>query len=417
MKVFRCSLVSVGDELLDGRVTDTNSDYITDKLSPLGLEVNLRIVVRDDLEDLRRTLSWVISVSDVVIVTGGLGPTDDDITREAMTDVLDLPLERNKQAEDIIRSLFERMGREMPQSNLKQADLLSGAIPLTARLGTAPGQWIEYRGKYIILMPGVPREMRDMMTGDVLPRLQQYLPLGEAKNTHSFHVAAKPESEVAEMVQEALSGRSDTNVSYRAQPGHIEVRLSTWSGRGVLDEAVVCIREILGPWLVAEGDATLEGNLGRELRSRGLTLAAAESCTGGMIGERITRLSGSSDYFKGGIVAYSYDVKEKLLGIPEDILKSKGSVCEEVAEAMAKNVRERFSSHLGISVTGVAGPGTGGEKEPVGTVAFGLADREGVHSWKYRLPGNRDMVRQVAATIILAVTYFYVKGDGKVNVR
>lgn len=415
--MYRCSLVSVGDELLDGRVTDTNSEYISEKLASLGLEVSLRIIVGDYMEDLRRTLSWVISVSDLIIITGGLGPTDDDITREALADVINLSLERDEQSEKVIRALFEKMGREMPLSNLKQADLLAGATPLVARLGTAPGQWIEHQGKYIVLIPGVPREMRDMMTGDILPRLEKHLSLGDAKLAHSFHVAAKPESEVCELVQDTLSGIDNLNISYRAQPGQIEVRISTWGGSGALSEAVSRLRNALGPWLVAEGDATLEGNLGRELRSRGLTLAVAESCTGGMVGERITRLSGSSDYFKGGIVAYSYDAKEKLLGIPMEILKSKGAVCEEVAEALAQSVRERFLSNLGISITGVAGPGSGGEKEPVGTVAFGLASREGVHSWKYRLPGNRDMVRQVAATIILAVTYFYVRGDGKVNVR
>jgi competence/damage-inducible protein CinA-like protein len=415
--VYRCSLVSIGDELLDGRVIDTNADYITEKLATLGLVVSLRIIVGDDILDLHRTLSWVIDLSDVIIITGGLGPTDDDITREALADVLGLPLERDGQAEKVIRSLFEKMGREMPPSNLKQADLLAGATPLIARLGTAPGQWIEHKNKLIVLMPGVPREMRDMMTGDIIPRLEKHFFLGDVKLAHSFFVAAKPESEVGELVRDTLSVYDNLNVSYRAQPGQIEVRVSTWGGTGALNEAVSSIREVLGPWLVAEGDATLEGNLGQELRSRGLTLAVAESCTGGMVGEWITRMPGSSDYFKGGIVAYSYDAKENLMGIPMELLKSKGAVCKEVAEAMAQSVRKRFLSNLGISVTGVAGPGSDGEVEPVGTVAFGLADQEEVHSWKYRLPGDRDMVRQVAATIILSVTYFYVRGDGKVNVR
>jgi nicotinamide-nucleotide amidase len=163
--------------------------------------------------------------------------------------------------------------------------------------------------------------------------------------------------------------------------------------------------------LVAEGDETLEGNLGDELRSRSLTLAVAESCTGGMVGERITRIPGSSDYFLGGVVAYSYAIKERLLGVDKGLLEEKGAVCEEVAEAMASGVKRLFSADIGLAVTGVAGPGTGDEKEPVGSVAFGLASARESTGWKYMLPGNRDMVRRVATTVLLAIAHFYLHGE------
>jgi nicotinamide-nucleotide amidase len=415
--MHRCTLISVGDELLDGRVIESNTTYITDKLTALGVDVSVRVVVGDDLENLKSTISWAMEISDLIIITGGLGPTEDDITREALAAVLGIPLVKDDRIETWIRAVFEGMGREMPPSNVKQAEILSGATPIMARLGTAPGQWIEHGGKNIILMPGVPREMMDMMAGDVVPMLRERMDPGASKSSHSLHVAAKPESEVAELTQGIISRYAGVRASYRAQPGQIEVRLSTRGDAGAFNEALDRLREELKPWLVAEGEASLEENLGKELRARGLTLAVAESCTGGMVGERLTRLPGSSDYFKGGIVAYSRQAKTELLHISPHIIDVKGAVCEEVAEDMAQKVMEIFSSHLGISVTGLAGPGDGGEKEPVGTVAFGLASRKGAHSWKYRLPGDRNMVRQVAATIILAITYFYVRGEENIHVR
>jgi nicotinamide-nucleotide amidase len=416
--MYRCSVLAVGNELLEGRVEDKNSGYIAEKLASLGMEVPLRLMVGDDMDDLRAAISWLMGQCDVIVITGGLGPTEDDLTREAVAEALDLPLKRNADIERDIEAIFNKMARDMPASNLKQADLIEGAIPLLARLGTAPGQWIEHEGKLIILLPGVPSEMRHLMSGEVLPRMEARFPAAKGKKHHSFIVAARPESEVAEVVREATAEFENLQLSYRVESGQIEVRLSSREGGGdLMSKAARQVREALGPWLVAEGDATLEGNLGRELRSRGLTLAIAESCTGGMISERVTRLPGSSDYFKGGMVAYTYESKETLLGVPGSLLKEKGAACEEVAKAMAEGVRERFSSSLGIAVTGVAGPGKGGEKEPVGSVAFGLSARDGTYSWKYRLPGDRDAVRRYAATIMLAVTYFYVRGDGRVDVR
>ncbi len=409
--MYKCSIIAVGDELLDGRVSDTNSEYITTKMASLGLEISLRVVVGDNVEKLADTIAWVSGISDVVIISGGLGPTSDDITREATAKALGVELKREHGLERGIERLFEKMARDMPASNLKQADVLEGATALAPRLGTAPGQWIERDGKYLVLLPGVPREMRDMMSGDVLPRLSERLQPRKGKSVVSLRVAARAESDLAEVVQGQLGGLEGVNVSYRAQPGQVEVKVSSLSQEATA-QAASRIRAALDSWLVAEGDATLEGNLGRELRSRGLSLAIAESATGGMVGERITRVPGSSDYFKGGVIAYTYKAKEDLLGVSAEVLREKGAVNQEVAEAMALGVKERLGANLAIAVTGVAGPGTAGEKEPVGTVVFAIADREGSHSWKYRLPGNRDMVREASATISLALTYFHLRQGG-----
>lgn len=413
-----CSLLAVGDELLDGRTEDTNSGFVVEKLGALGVPVVARLIVGDRREDIASALSWLRGHAEIIVVTGGLGPTSDDLTREAVAEHLGLPLRRNASLEEAQRAYFAAMGGEMSRNNLKQADLIEGALPIMPRLGTAPGQWIEAAGTVIVLLPGVPREMQDMLEGDVLPMLARRFSLGSPRKAHSLLVAARPESVVAETVEEAMRGISGIHVSYRTMMGQVEVRINVPEGSGEAEaEAERRLREALGPWVVAEEGESIEESLGRELRSRGLTLAVAESCTGGMVGERITGVPGSSDYFLGGVVAYTYAAKERLLGVDRALLEEKGAVCEEVAEAMARGARERLSSDLGIAVTGVAGPGTGGEREPPGMVAFGVADREGSCSWKYRLPGDRGMVRGFAATVIMAITIFYLRGEGELRVR
>jgi len=415
--VYDCALLAVGDELLDGRVNDTNSDFIIDKFEPLGLKVVMRINVGDDMDHIGQALSLCMALSHVVIITGGLGPTGDDLTREAVAAALGLPLHRDERLEEALKGFFKAMGRKMSHTNLKQADLVEGAVPIGARLGTAPGQWVVKDGKMVVLIPGVPREMRDMIEGDVIPLLSERLALMDRSRKATFLVAALPESELAEQVEKALSGMEDIGVAYRAMMGQIEVKLSTRGEYAGFEEAERRLREALGPWIVGEGADTLEGNLGGELRRRGLTLAVAESLTGGMVGERITRVPGSSGYFSGSLVAYTYDAKKKLLGVDEDLLRSRGAVSEEVAEAMAKGARERLSSHLGIALSGVAGPGSGGETEPPGTVAFGLADESGTYGWKYRLPGDREMVREFATTLMLTIALFYARGEDFTHVR
>jgi len=416
-RVYRCSLLVVGDELLDGRVIDTNSDFITEKLDSIGIKVVLRVIAGDDVEHIGSALRLAVSLSDAIIITGGLGPTEDDLTREAVAEAFGLDLHRDKRLEENLRSFFSAMGRKMSFTNLKQADLVGEAVPITARLGTAPGQWLERDGRIIFLVPGVPREMRDMIEGDVVPLLARRFSIRETARSATFLVAARPESELAETVQEALVGLDDIRVSYRAMMGQIEIKLSAVENEVALAEAESRLREAIGLWIVAEGAETLEGNLGRELRSRGLALAVAESLTGGMVAERITRCPGSSDYFLGAVVAYSYAAKEELLGVDGRLLEVNGAVNEEVVEAMAKGVRERFSSHIGIALSGFAGPSGGGESEPPGTVVFGLADDRGAFSWRYRLPGDREMVRQFATTVILTIAYLYTRGEDVSHVR
>ncbi len=416
MKAHACALLAVGDELLDGRVKDSNSDFIAEKLAPLGLEMGLRVIVGDEADRIGGALQLALEHSAVVIVTGGLGPTGDDLTREAVAEALGLPLRRDSEQERRLRAFFAAMGRGMSPSNLKQADLLEGATAITARLGTAPGQWVERGGKVVVLVPGVPVEMRDMLEGDVVPMLRERFGFRGEGGTSALLVAARPESELAEEVERALSGMPGMGVSYRAMMGQIEIKITARAAGARVGEAVQRIKRSLGPWVVAEGAATLESTLGDALRSRGLSLAVAESLTGGMLGERITSVPGSSDYFRGGIVAYDHEAKERLLGVDGSLLRSRGAVNEDVAKAMAVGARERFAAHLGMALTGVAGPG-GGEEEPPGTVAFGLADARGAQAWTYRLPGDRGMVRQSASTVMLTMALFYARGEDVSHVR
>ncbi len=411
----RCALISVGDELLDGRTRDTNADFLAERMQALGLKVALRLAVGDDLDAIARAFSLALVLCDLVLVTGGLGPTEDDITREAVARALEARLQRDGRIEERLRSFFAGLGREMSPSNARQADRIEGAEWILPRLGTAPGQWIEREGKVAVLLPGVPREMMDMVEGDVVPRLKGALE-GAGELTATLLVAARPESEVGELVGGAVSGIEGLRVSYRTMTGQIEVRLSS-RDEEALSGGLARTREALGGWVVAEGAETLEENLGKELEARGLTLAVAESCTGGMVGERITRVPGSSRYYRGGVVAYTYEAKEKLLGVAPALLREKGAVNEEVAVAMAGGIRKLLEADIGLSVSGVAGPDSGGEREAVGTVVFGLADAQGGRGLKYRLPGNREMVREYAANIALTFVLFYLRGMEVGDVR
>ena len=399
----------VGDELVEGRVQDANLPFLRETFEDLGMELALVLYVRDEMEDLVRCVEVGLELSDVVVAAGGLGPTEDDLTAEAVARALGRRLVRNQEVAERIQSLFRGLGRDMPLSNLKQADLVEGAEALYSGHGTAPGQYLEMGGKRLILLPGVPSELREMVRGEVVPRLA-HCQSGEAGKDMArrvLRVVGKPESEVAALVSGAVESFPGVKVAYRATPGVIEITLRA---EGEVPEKLLKeIRKLLGDFIFTEEGEALEEVLGRLLREKGLTLAVAESCTGGLLGERITRVPGSSDYFLGGVVSYTYRAKSEILGVPSSLLEERGAVNEEVAVRMARGARELFGSDLALSVTGVAGPGTGGEKEPVGTVVTGMVTPGGEGAFRYRLPGERDLVRQAASSISLASLLFYLR--------
>lgn len=407
------SLLIVGDEVVEGRVEDVNLPYLREVMEELGLELGIAFYVRDDLESLTRCFELALEVSQLVVAAGGLGPTEDDLTAEALAKALRRKLVRHREAAERIVSLFQRMGRVMPPSNLKQAELVEGAVPIYSSHGTAPGQFLELGEKIVVLLPGVPSELKEMVESEVLPRLNFLLRRGQRKLQVKkvIKVAGRPESEVAATVSRLAAGYPHVKIGYRATPGVIEVNLKSdgeLPGRLLED-----IRRELGSSIFTEDERSLEEVLGEFLRDQGLTLAVAESCTGGMLGERITRVPGSSYYFLGGVITYTYQAKSEILGVPASLLEERGAVNEEVALSMARGARRLFRSHLALSITGVAGPGTGGERETVGTVVTGVVTPYGEWAFRYQLPPERELVRQAATTITLAALLFHLRDRGE----
>jgi nicotinamide-nucleotide amidase len=410
--IQRAAIISTGDEIVGGRTVDTNASYLADKLSGLAIDV-LSVITVGDYED-RIAWAWRTSLAeaDLVVSTGGLGPTADDLTNETLARVAGVDLLLDEAEADKIRQLFQRLGRPMPDNNLKQAMLPAGAVVVPNELGTAPGYRLEIpsgdRRPVAVVLPGVPREMKVMMEQEVMPWLVSLRGETHAVCSRTFQTFGMSES----AVDEALTGvvpEGEARLSFRASFPQISVRVSAIGPReeterklAGLGEAIV---ERLGPAVYAEGDTTMEATVGRLLRERGKTLATAESCTGGLVGSRITDVAGSSDYYVGGLVAYSNDVKEKVLGVSRSTLAMFGAVSEETACEMALGVRRITGADVGIATTGIAGPDGGTDDKPVGTVAIALAaegiGEDGVRSKIYRLWGTRDWVKILTSQVAL----------------
>lgn len=397
----KVAVLTVGDELLSAEVIDSNFPTIAESVQRLGLEISEHLSTGDDLPDISASLRYLLERSDVVIVTGGLGPTHDDVTRESVADATGAELQFREDLARDIRLFFEAVGRVMAEENLKQAYLPKGARVIGPAGGTAPGFMLDYLEGLIVALPGVPREMRVMLESSVLPELEKRYAGGRYKMTRRIMTFGTGESDLASLLSGVMS-ESTLRYGFLAMGGPIAVKVTADSSSRsksleLLDKEELKIRSLLGPLVYGVDDRLMEEVLGDLMREKSLTIAVAESCTGGMLGERITGVSGSSDYFLGGIVCYDVAAKKKVLGVPEELL-SGGAVSKEVAASMAESARRIFGADIGVSITCLAGPGRGREDEQVGTVCLGLATEEGTSSWKTRLPGNRATVRSIAAT-------------------
>ncbi len=410
----RAVLLCVGDELLSGRITDTNSPFMRDRLLDAGWSVAAVLTVGDSIPDISYALRCALRLGELVVVTGGLGPTSDDITREAAAEALGRGLVTDEGVARRLRERFERMGLAMPPSNLRQAQVVEGTVSVIEGKGTAPGLELEEEGRRIFLLPGVPAEMRDMMDREVVPGLRARAG-GTATASRVFRFFAQGEALVGEAVDSLLPEDGSVRAAYLALDGLIEARLRAAGPdpralEAALEGVAEGIRSRFGASVVAEDERDLPTLAGELLGRRGLTLAAAESCTGGMLGESVTRVPGSSAWFKGGVVSYAVEAKERVLGVERGLIEREGAVSETVAAAMARGARELFSSDLALGVTGVAGPGGGSEAVPVGTVCLGLAAPEGEFSRRVRLPGDRDLVRRIACNAALFMLTTYLTG-------
>jgi nicotinamide-nucleotide amidase len=396
-------IIAVGSELVTPDRIDTNSLWLTARLNELGIDVRTKAVVGDHRDDLATVFTQAIARADVVVTTGGLGPTDDDLTREVVAGALGLALVEDA---DILAGLRERFAKRrmaMPEINRRQAQVPGGATVLANRHGSAPGLWIEHGEKVAVLLPGPPREIHPMWQADVLPRLEGRTG-GRRLRRRVLKITGRAESqvdEVAEPVYTPLRRQSILiETTILATPGQIELHLSS-SGRDVpaidraLDEAVVRLADALGSVVFSVDGRQLEAVVGDLLRERGWRIAAAESCTGGLLLGRLTEIPGSSAWVIGGVVAYANDVKTRELGVPDAMLAAHGAVSEPVARAMAEGVRASFGADIGVAITGIAGPDGGSETKPVGMVVMAVSGPAPAVKTSI-FPGDRQMVRGLA---------------------
>jgi nicotinamide-nucleotide amidase len=341
----------------------------------------------------------------VVIASGGLGPTEDDLTRETVAELLGRKLQRNEVVVRAIEARFRSFKRDMPAVNLRQAMVPEGAEVLENPRGTAPGLWVEDKGRMIALLPGPPRELKPLFLEQVLPRLQR-----RASSVRMFHrelrVTGLGESHVEERIRPIYTRHKDVNTTILATPGEIQIHLRVWSDEAsrtnlLLDEIMRSFELALGDRIFAHSATSLEQVVAQLLIDHRSTIAAAESCTGGLLAERLTRIPGSSNYFLGGVVCYSNEMKTAWTDVPPELIAAKGAVSSEVAVALAEGVRRRVGSTFGVGITGIAGPGGGSEEKPVGTVHIALAGPNGVKEKLVNLPGDREAIRFYASQLAL----------------
>mgnify|MGYP001059552800 FL=1 len=401
------SILAVGSELLGTTRLDTNSLFLAGRLESIGIRVVRKACVGDSWDDLVAELGWALARAPLLVVTGGLGPTEDDRTKEAVASLLGRRLVRDEAILARLEERFRKRGREMPGVNAKQADVVEGAVVLPNRQGTAPAYLIEAEGKTIVLLPGVPREMKALFEESVLPHLTRG---GTPPGIHRrvLKVVGLGESAVEELarpVYEANRGHEVTILA--AAPGEVQLHFQAGGTRAeaepALDALEAAFREAIGPALYGRDDETLEEVVGRLLGKAGLTVALAESCTGGMMASRLTDVPGSSEYFLGGAVTYANAAKIDLAGVSPETLGRFGAVSEEVAREMAAGIRRRFGASVGLGVTGIAGPGGGSAEKPVGTVHLALDALDGRRHERLVLPGDRAMVRRWTTSAALAM--------------
>ncbi len=414
---MKACILAIGSEMLTPFRVDTNSLVITDRLNAIGYDVRLKAVVADDVTELARVIESALGWADLIVITGGLGPTEDDMTRDAVARVLGIPLDVNETIVERIRERFARRGMTMPEINRRQAMVPRGADVLPNPNGTAPGLWLEQGGTALVLLPGPPREMKPMLDAVIAERLAP-----KSKGSGLFRRVLK------------ITGRAESDVDAQAQPvygqwttqpvpisttilavlGQIELHLTAQASNKedadvALDEAVQELQGVLGPAVYSIDGRALEVVVGDLLREHKMTIAVAESCTGGLLASRLTDVPGSSAYVDRGVVCYSNQAKTDLAGVPEALIREHGAVSEPVAKAMAEGIRSRAGTNIGIGITGIAGPGGGTLEKPVGTVAVAVAVDDEIRVRTFQFIGSREMVKFQAAQSALNMTRLMVR--------
>ena len=402
---MKAEILTIGDELLRGEIIDSNKSFLSDRLLSLDVETHFHASVRDDPADMTDAFRRAVARADVVLVSGGLGPTRDDLTSQVLAESFGRKLVRDPEALEGIRAFFRAVGREMTENNAKQADFPERSEVLPNPIGTAPGFSIEERGTLFFCMPGVPREMHKMMDEQVLPRITRRAGDSQVVRARLLRTFGTGESMLDDQLKD-VAASGDVSLGFRTSFPDNYLRpvargATVEEAEAKLERVCEQIRERLGAIVYGEGDDTLPMVVGRLLREHGVTLALAESCTGGLVAEQITEVPGSSAYFLGGVVAYSNEAKARFLGVPQALLDEHGAVSEPVVRAMAEGVRERFGADLGVATTGISGPEGGTAEKPVGLVHIALARAEGTHAEHFVFPLDRHRHRRLTAQAAL----------------
>ncbi|MCS6804649.1 MAG: competence/damage-inducible protein A [Acidobacteriota bacterium] len=404
-KPFVAAILAVGSELLTPFRTDTNSLYLTEQLNSLGIDVKLKMVVGDELERIVECVRVATQSADLIIATGGLGPTEDDLTREAFAAVLGRKLIRSEELLQGLRARFARYGFRMTPNNERQADVIEGAEILPNARGSAPGQFIEDGNTVMVLLPGPPGEMMTMFEREALPRLRQRY-RGFFMARRQLRVGGLTESAMDNMIAPIYRAYSNPTTTVLSSLTGLEVHLTATGStmeeaQSLINELSAKLEEKLGANVVSTDGASLEQVIKQLCVARGYTVALAESCTGGLIAKRLTDVPGSSAYFIGGVVAYANQVKVEWLDVPATLIETHGAVSAQVAEAMAQGVQHKMGATIGLAVTGIAGPEGGTAEKPVGLVYIGLALKDRVEHKELRIPGDRERVRELTTTFAL----------------
>ena len=398
---MRAEIIAVGSELLTPYRVDTNSLYLTSELNRLGVRVVHKAIVGDSPQEMHLSFEHAMERAELVVSSGGLGPTDDDRTRQTVASLLGRKLVRDEATFEKIQERFRRLGRTMPEINLRQAMIIEGCTVLPNPRGTAPGLWIEAGDRILLLLPGVPHEMKAIFEEHVKPRLAR-LNIPERLYSRDVRISGLFESEVEQRVSSLYAAYPETDTTILASPTGIQLHPSIWSknpaeAESMLDEMTQRMALVLGENLVSTRGETLEEILARLLAENRATIAVAESCTGGLLAERLTSLPGSSAFFLGGVICYSNELKTNLVGVPAEMIAVKGAVSPEVAIALADGIRRRTGASIGLGVTGIAGPGGGTPEKPVGLVYLALKADGTSRERRLQLPGDRDRIRMFAA--------------------
>ncbi len=414
----KAHIISTGTELLLGTTIDSNSSYISKQLGNMGIKVISISVVGDSKEHITDAFKLGIKTADIIIASGGLGPTKDDVTKEVACDVIGVKLNINEAEAVKIKNFFTERGKEMPESNIKQAMFPSEAKILSNPLGTAPGMYLNKEGKTIILLPGPPREMKKMLNDEAIPLLiDNYNLIHNLSASRTIRVFGPGESQVEKIIGSVIENPRGCSIALIAEEGEILVKVTAegkdiTDSERILEQIVKEINNKLNRNIYGYDEENIKTVTANLLAKTNYSLALAESCTGGLMSKYLTDVTGSSSYFWGSVISYSNEAKVKLLGVSKNAIEEYGAVSKEVAEEMALGIKRVAGTELGLAITGIAGPEGGSAEKPVGLVYIGLAHNEGVIIKELRLGGNRAAIRTLAAKTGLDIVRRFLQKKG-----